>query len=154
MRPAFRPAVVSKDVRVPSPTRKLVSRFSAGNASLPGRLFLPHVFFVSVARCVTGRCCTRRCALAVRHTALRCSRVSLPVWRIAKMQPTLLRRAAASEDATLRARLAKLFPLFFAGNASLPSLSLSPHVLCASVGHGVTGPCCKRLCDLAVRHAT
>ena len=42
--------VASEDARVARPIREPFSRFSAGNASLPGRPLSPHNFCASVAR--------------------------------------------------------------------------------------------------------
>ena len=71
-----------------------------------------------------------------------------------RLRSELLRRAAASEYARNACPHCKPFFRFAASNASLPGGPISPHVCFASVARGVTGRCCARRCDLAVRRPT
>ena len=59
---------------------------------------------------------------------------------VAKMRPTLLRGAAASEDARVACPTHKPFSRFSASNASLPGWLLSPHVFSIACG-GVLQRC-------------
>ena len=102
-----------KDARAVRQIRRLFSRFSAGNVSLPSRPPWPRFLF-------HGACCARRCDLAVRLATPRCLRISLRSCGRAKMRPALLRCVAASNAARAACQIRRPFSRFTAGIASLP----------------------------------
>ena len=107
-----------------------LSLVSAGNASLPGRPPSPCAFFfAAVTRGVAGRCCARRCDIAVRlpHSVaiLSCFRFC----RCAKMRGAPLFRTAAFKVARARCQCHKTFPPMLRRQrlAARPA-ALAPHL--------------------------
>ena len=111
---------------------------------------LPHVFCASLGRGLMARRCARRCDLAMRLVASRCSCCLLlscavqgcgprccAAPRLPKLPPPRAKFANRSPDLR-RQRLA----------ARPPAL---PHVFCVPLARGLAARSCARRCDLAVR---
>ena len=133
----LRRAAASEYARNACPNCKPFFRFAASNASLPGGPISPHVCFASVARGVTGRCCARRCDLAVRRPTS--SLLPSPAAAARVDAAALLRLAAAFADARDACPSRRPFSRFSACNASLPGGPISPLVCFAPVAAASRG---------------